>query len=60
MVGLKNSYMNEERVYEIKKTKNYSFDESNILALEEEEKQITNDFIIYSIKKIRLISSKNF
>ena len=60
VIGLKNSYMNEEKVYEIKKTKNYSFDESNILALEEEEKQITNNFIIYSIKKIRLISSKNF
>jgi len=57
-ISLKLRSSNKEMEYQIRNSKNYSFNESNILSIEQEEEQITTDFINFSLNKIKLLSSR--
>ena len=51
------SYINDKDMkYQIRNNKSYSFNESNILALEQEEEEITSDFINFALNEIKSLS----
>ena len=51
--SLKNKDMVSEKFFEVNRNQNYSFGESRILALENEEEQIRDEFILFASERIR-------
>ena len=53
LLNLSFTYKNSKKEFrKIKNSKNYTFDESRILAVEEEEKQIRKDFITQAVERL--------
>ena len=48
--------MGDESISEIKGSKNYSFDESRILAIEQEEEQIIEGFISFALNRFNWLT----
>ena len=55
-ISLKLRNSNKDTEYQIRNNKSYSFNESNILALEQEEEEITSDFINFALNNIKSLS----
>ena len=55
-ISLKLKNSDKDMKYQIRNNKSYSFNESNILALEQEEEEITSDFINFALNKIKSLS----
>ena len=56
VIGLKTPKMGDESISEIKRSKNYSFDESRILAIEQEEEQIIEGFISFALNRFNWLT----
>tara|TARA_Y100000590_G_scaffold208943_2_gene236745 strand:+ start:9236 stop:9742 length:507 start_codon:yes stop_codon:yes gene_type:complete len=55
-ISLKLKNSDKDMKYQIRNNKSYSFNESNILALEQEEEEITSDFINFALNEIKSLS----
>ena len=55
-INLKLRNSDKDMEYQIRNNKSYSFNESNILALEQEEEEITSDFINFALNEIKSLS----
>ena len=55
-ISLKLKNSDKDMKYQIRNNKSYSFNESNILALEQEEEEITADFINFALNEIKSLS----